>query len=76
MNGWDPGTAGPLGLQNKAWGWGRGVERGGGKETSPENVVQVRDKKHLCTEVGGGKFVKGVSDFRRSELMMDQLDPK
>lgn len=52
------------------------MERGGGKETSPENVVQVRDKKHLCTEVGGGKFVKGVSDFRRSELMMDQLDPK
>ena len=50
---------------------------GGGKETSPENMVLVRDKKHLWTEeVGGGKFVKGVSDFRRSELMMDQLDPK
>ena len=64
-------------LREGSWGWGRGVETGGGKETSPENMVLVRDKKHLWTEeVGGGKLVKGVSDFRRSELMMDQLDPK
>ena len=53
------------------------METGWGKETSIEKMAQVRDKKHLWTEeVDGGKFVKGVSDFRRSELMMDQLGRK